>query len=437
MTDEFQDFLTTDPVHADTMNIKVVAPANALKNRVDTLVLHGGYGIQWNPDADVITRVGEAMGLTRSDFDTIAPWKDIKRCVVADDGTVVYYLDPSDSALKDDGSTPSVLDGTDGQVMVEIPKFYYRSRPHEYWVSSEPLTGYQIHPAFIRNGVIKDYIYLSAFEGFYSSSDEAMQSIADVVPSTVDGTSDGGLTPIAAYPDTTSETHGFDSNGGDIRNCRYWAQERGTGWEQQDFLTTCAIQLLYIVEYADWDTQSIIGRGVVDKSLGNNNNADKTGATISLGNVSGRESGTDGLTSVSYRGIENFWGNIWKWVDGINLTGDEVDPNYTTWVADYDFESDKHEENYINIGVYVNTGASWGNLEGIAFNDGYSFLASDVGGTDYDSHLHDAFYSRGQGRVALFGGAWPTGSRAGAFCWALDTDSSTSRRNTGARLLKF
>ena len=49
----------------------------------------------------------------------------MRRCVVRDDKTVAYYLDPNDSNLKADGS-PSDLTGTDGQVMVEIRKFYVR-----------------------------------------------------------------------------------------------------------------------------------------------------------------------------------------------------------------------------------------------------------------------------------------------------------------------
>ena len=52
----------------------------------------------------------------------------MKRCLLLDDGTVNYYLDPNNSLLKEDG-TPAVLDGTDGQVMVESPRFYYLGIP--------------------------------------------------------------------------------------------------------------------------------------------------------------------------------------------------------------------------------------------------------------------------------------------------------------------
>jgi hypothetical protein len=401
-------------------------------------------GIRWVQSTDTVTRLDDAdtESMTRADFDDIAPWSGMRRCMVNDDGTINYYIDPTTpteigevvNTVDYTSGNTAEYDGTHGQVMVEIPKFWYKSDnstsgTYDYWVTSHARSGFDVHPAFIRNEIEKDYIYFSAFEGFYSSTDGAMQSVADVVPSTSDGTSDEGFSPVAAYPAGSS---GF--NGGDIRNCRYWAQERGTGWEQQDFLTTCALQLLYIIEYADWDTQSTIGKGVVDKVSGTNNRASKTGATISLGNASGRESGTDGLTAISYRGVENFWGNIWKWVDGINVTGSSS-PTYTAYVADHSFESDKTTSPYASIGTHVNTSAAWGNINNIAFNDGYSFLGSSVSGTSYASHLHDGFYTNTTGRVARFGGYWSHGSLAGGFCWNLFAVSSGVSRLNGARLL--
>jgi hypothetical protein len=255
-----------------------------------------------------------------------------------------------------------------------------------------------------------------------------MQSVADVVPSTSVGTSDGSLSPIAAYPAGAS---GF--NGGDIRNCRYWAQQRGSGWEQQDFLTTCALQLLYIVEYADWDTQTTLGEGVVDKASGSHNNASKTGATLSLGNASGEESGTSGLVAISYRGVENFWGNIWKWVDGINLNSGG---DYGVYVADNGFESDKFTSPYVKITTFPSTASAWGSISNISYAYGYSFFPSAVSGTSYASHLYDGLYSVTTAtRVARFGGRWSDGSLSGGFCWDLRDASDDVARHRGARLL--
>jgi hypothetical protein len=62
-----------------------------------------------NGESRVITSIHEGM----------------RRCILNDSGKVVYYLDENDSTKKADGTSANI-DGTDGQVMVEIPKFYTR-----------------------------------------------------------------------------------------------------------------------------------------------------------------------------------------------------------------------------------------------------------------------------------------------------------------------
>jgi len=118
-----------------------------------------------------------------------------------------------------------------------------------------------------------------------------------------------GMKPISGL---TQATH--------IVNCRQIANNRGIGWEQQHFNASSAIQMLLIVEYGSLNSQGVIGQGVVNVADdGITNMSVITGATSSLGNKSGKATGTDGLVSISYRGVENFWGNIWKWVDGFNI----------------------------------------------------------------------------------------------------------------------
>ncbi len=403
-----------------------------------------GYGFSWTQASTITaTRLKDAEGLNRIDFDNLSPWKDMKRCMVNDDKSVNYYIDSDFPNKIGRVVNPLYTQGDDadysgahGQVMVEIPRFYYASanpsaKVYEYYVSPVPSKGFQIHPAFVRNGEKLQKVYYSAFEGFYQGG--KMASIAGVVPSTSDGKSDEGFSPIAAYPATVLGTHGIATNGGDIRNCRYWAQQRGVGWGIHDFLTICAWQLLYMVEYANWNSQNMIGKGIVDKVTGTNNRASKTGATIFLGNTSGREGGTDGLTSVSYRGIENPWGNIYKWVDGINLNnaGD-----YGVYVADHDFESDKFTGNYEKIATFPSTASAWRNITDISYARGYSFFPATASGTTYTTYLCDGLYSSTTStRVARFGGIWADGLPAGAFCWTVSNDSSYADRYLGSRLL--
>ena len=49
----------------------------------------------------------------------------MRRCLQNDNGSVNYYLHSSDSTKRDTGSAAK-LDGTDGQVMVELPDMHAR-----------------------------------------------------------------------------------------------------------------------------------------------------------------------------------------------------------------------------------------------------------------------------------------------------------------------
>lgn len=91
----------------------------------------------------------------------------MRGCTLNDDGTVNYYLLDTDWALKEDG-TASDLSGVDGQVMVEIPKFYYRierSGTITTWkVSAVAQSGFDVHPAFIKDGAEVNYRYYGAYD---------------------------------------------------------------------------------------------------------------------------------------------------------------------------------------------------------------------------------------------------------------------------------
>jgi len=96
-------------------------------NGEEFISLNQYWGVEWDSDTDTYTRLGnfsayDSVGQAPSTYLPIH--ESMRRCVVEDDGTVAYYLNPYNSAQKADGSAAN-LDGTDGQVMVEIPDFYY------------------------------------------------------------------------------------------------------------------------------------------------------------------------------------------------------------------------------------------------------------------------------------------------------------------------
>jgi hypothetical protein len=372
--------------------------------------------VQWVQSTDTVTRIGDADGLSRSDFDTLEPWASMRRCMVNDNLSINYYIDPDDpddiGEVINTGSyttgDPADYTGGDGQVMVEIPKFFYKtdspsSNVYQWYISMEQKSGYDVHPAFVTDGVTRDKIYMSAFEGSAATSTSTLRSISGVQP-------------------LSNRT---------ITEFRSQAQSRGTGWQIQTYLTTQALQVLYLVEYADFDSQTTIGRGVVDMQGGTGNESQDTGRTIPLGNASGKIEVTSldrgnfasqfsKVEHISYRGIENFFGNIDKFVDGLNGS-----PN--AYVANEDFEINKTTSPYTFVGSVASQN---GFITNIRFP---FFLATSVGGSS-TSHLHDGYFIDSGNKVGVLGGNWSRGLSAGFFYMPMSTNSDASAFSLNSRL---
>lgn len=353
------------------------------------------YSLEWNQTLDTYQRLDDAVGMVaitqgQNDFSDVYPWSEMKRCNLDDNGVVQAYF--GDPTYADDGSN--------GQVMVQIPKFWYRSemiveneeKKYRWWIADAPVEGFKLHPAFVRNGVEKDYIYIGAYEGYVSGG--MLHSRAGVMP-------------------TANRT---------IVQFRNDAQARGPIWHQQDFLTICAIQLLYLIEYAHFDSQTKIGRGIT-----NDSNYHQTGETAQYGNESYGTTSND-TTAMSYRGIENLYGNFWQWVDGININ------NRRAYIADSNFVSDKFDDHYRQVGFTNATSDGYVKDIGWTEDDDYMFLAIDATGSA-SSYLHDYYWQITGARVARFGGDRSSGAQGGAFCWKLDNASSASYSDVGARLM--
>jgi hypothetical protein len=247
-----------------------------------------------------------------------------------------------------------------------------------------------------------------------------------------------GVKPLSGWQKATAT----------LPNMRILAQNRGAGWKLLYFNAACAIQLLYLVEYAHFNSQTQIGAGVTavtDATAGSTfNNAINTGYTagvgtngVDLGNASGEcpavvhYKTAQAAKPMSYRGIENFYGNLWNWVDGINIKAD-----YMPWIADHDFASDTFAHPYVDTGL---TGVSSdGYTSNILFGAGlnYGFLASAVAGSSV-TYLCDYYYRAAGNRAALLGGHWDAagGGRSGPFRWSLYAAASGVDRGVGGRLV--
>lgn len=489
--------LTNDEVDANFTNLnndKYEFGDSPSFDEISASKLTLGANLAWNSGTDTYT-----ANTTPSTVTNVH--RGMKRCVLNDDGTVNYYLDPDDSTLKEDGTSANI-DGTDGNVMVEIPKFYFRQNKvgnvTTWEVSDVPLAGYILHPAFLKNGAEVDFRYIGAYDACLKFERSIMAVVdagggditvmtsaqhplyaGDTV--TISGTTsyDGDYTVVTRASGTTftvtatfvatetgtatgyvsgknldDMTSNIDTSNDALAvissqyplvgvtraECRSLADNVGTGWRQQDFWLTCAVQMLYLVEYGTFYSQNELGAGntgasyVASSSSQTDSPHSVAGKSNSLGNAStdttsGASSGTRDTAYMSYRGIENFYGNCWNWVDGFNI-GISVDRD--AWVSNTDTDfADNTSTNYDDLGITM--ASTNGYVQNIADVDG-AFLPTDTTGASSSTYLTDYFYQNTGNRVARFGGSAAVGANAGAFCWSVAVSSSSASRSLGARL---
>ena len=334
---------------------------NLEENYAVSADIHVILGLEANFVNKTFTRLEGAIGKTAgSDFNSCNAYGGRRRCNLTDDGVVTAYQ--GDSGFVTDGITKTELNGkpagTHVQVMVEQPKFYYKVEPVElangsrsgekfgnimrYYICDIPQPGFSVHPAFIVNGVEKNKIYLAAFEGclYDNSASKYITDDAQIADFNTDKLSSiAGVKPISGFTQELTRA-----------NARKLAHNRGSGWEQSYIATASATQLLMVIEYGQFNIQQALGQGVSNKVGGTGNVSENTGATISLGNNSG-EAQQGSYTHISYRGEENFYGNIWTWVDGINYNDTDV-----VYIAGHDFDDNKFDTQYSKTSyIYTST----------------------------------------------------------------------------------
>lgn len=410
-------------------------------------------GIQVNYADKSFQRLAGAYGLHGgSDFDKYEMFGGRKRCNLADDGTInAFYGEP--------GYTE---DGSNGQVMVYQPKFYYKVVPlviepisdgigyhlrkANYYVSTKPKTGFKLHPAFYdESGAEIDHIFLSAYEGSvfdvsanaYLLHDEQVADFSNDLFCSI-----AGVKPASGLSQNLTRP-----------NIEAMAEKRGSGWHGDTIKAESANQLLMIIEMGMMNLQTAIGQGVV--SISDNSSyscTSLTGSTSSLGNGTGRASKTvneingvqttytdDGKTSVTYRGMENPWGNIWKFVYDVNFWGNGSMKGGVPYICkDFNFAESKKDGNYESAGFTLTNANGYISAVGYGNPDyDWLFFASECSGSSslpvgdytYISTNLNGF------RIARLGGSWSYWGSAGAFCLYAGSGVGNRGRDFGGRLV--
>lgn len=416
------------------------------------------YGVEVDFVNKKFTRLAGAVNRTPGEgFDGINCFGGRKRCNLTNDGRVAAYygetgfsttgkltqaVDRNPEGTETPDTTLQFASGTVVQVMVEQPKFYYKvvplnvekkhkggiTRKVRYYVSDTPKAGFKLHPAFVENGNENEKIYVAAFEGSLYDASAAVYILDDsqVADFTADMLSSiANAKPLSGL--TQSATRA---------NVRKLAEKRGSGWEQAYAATVSASQMLMLIEYASFNMQSCIGNGAVSKTDdGATNMSEPTGTTINLGNASGVAANFNGIQMISYRGEENFWGNIWGWVDGINQYMDATTHEGTIYIADHTFTDDIGTGAYEDAGIIAVFGDGY--VSAFCYSEKYDWLfipGELLGNTALP--VGDYCWNGNTGwRVALLGARWGNGLRAGAFCWSLSNASSFRYRSVGGRLV--
>ena len=338
------------------------------------------YGVDnVGQSAPTLTRTDSAIGRTvtvgaseiKSDFDRCYPWSDMHE--VVDDS---------------------------GNVFIRIPKFYSRITKNANGTYKHQLSGYRYEgftTLFVDGkGNEIDYVLVGKYEASGTSAKAESKS---------------GKTCLVNVT---------------LPQMRTACKANGEGYQQYDFLIDAIIKELFLIEMATTNSQSVM-YGYLNSS---NSAAIQTGRTDAVKTASGsEESNTDGQHACKYRGIENPYGNVWKWCDGITFANTKIyiclDPNH--------YVSEDTAAPYFYVGERL---TSNGYLKEVSQFDKFpvlGFASSVTGGSDA-TYYCDYNYAYSGGTVLCVGGAWRNGGNGGLWCWNGDNGASSAHSDLGGRL---
>lgn len=386
-------------------------------------------GVKWDSSSNssTLTRIdinGNTITPSASFFDNHKLWGGIRRCVRnRTTGAITYGSDNAGTGL--------TLDGSAGDVLVEIPtaKYKYQKVGDVYYFWLIPYTSedtkFTIHPSAVqRGGTVRTKIYVGAYEsyGYLDGSTFKLGAASGKTP----------VTGSVEYPNLPNSGRLY------LDDAELYAKNAGFSGITNVW-TYAYLQLLMYIEYGTLDIQTALGRGVVDLASGENFAGKLTGADSidsRLGtNGTGTGSGTNGQTPVCWRGVENPYGNVWEFVIGINMF--LSDGSYRVLKRDgTGTPAATLAEGSYETGAGTVPVAADGYIDGIQSDElgALSFVPSSNSGSS-SKYLCDMFsYPRYNPSVVLFGGRWANGLDAGVGCRHAANAVSHSNRYFGARL---
>ena len=421
-----------------------------LLNKVPQVEDQLSYGIEYDTtvSSPQCTRIGN-FNYHRS----LPIHSKMKGCLLSDEGTVQKYLDPSTWVNE-------TRDGSQGQVMVEIPSYYRKfeaeGTKRRVRISEMALPGYHL--------VKKKYV--SAYEASVKRSTTTLCSVVNEAPDYRGGNNtsdwDGTYRTLLGRPATNIGRTNFlayarkRKEGSNEWNCMTYDIQKDLFW-------------LFAIEYANLNSQATfnsekdsngfaqggLGPGVTTLSSTEWNNYNgynpfvPCGHTDSLGNKTGyvnynmmNETGEVQKTVQvpRYRGVENPFGHVWTWTDGVNVRispteengGDNLSKVFVT--DDPSLFNDSNYEGYKYVGDEARTE---GYIKSVLFGEGGEIMAETVGGgstTYFCDYHYTAIPTVETLRGVLFGGNAINDNGAGLVYSTSAYAPSITSTNAGSRL---
>lgn len=321
-------------------------------------------------------------------------FKDIKPCLLKN-GIVQYYLNRDNYTKQENGSSSALNSYSSGDVMVEFPKIGYKmynDSSYQYiQITDNPnAEGFCYLAHSLDNENDCDKIYIGAYLG--SAGGDKLYSISNPSP-------------------TVSIT---------LTTARNQVRARGAGYQLLSFYPLTLLQCLYVIIYKNLNSQAALGQGYVNASDKANTGSTNT-KPFCYGNPN---SGTE---HVKFLGIEDFYGNLYQWVDGLYCDSSyhiKTDYNNFTGTDGNSFRYSQPSGTSSNIGSYMSK------IQGTN-NTGFVIKSSGGSSTTY----YTDYASLSSGCFSTFGGIWSDRTDAGAFQLFVVFATSNSNSNLGCRVV--
>lgn len=358
------------------------------------------YGFRWDYVNDVFQPGILLNGaFVATDYNNYPIQDDVKRVLLTSTGEETE-LHPFNSALYPDGSN-AIVNGSAGHIVVRIPLFYmltYTSGNFHYGLISKRKFTFNGVESWIPLGFNNRSVrYISAFEGT-AMSDSLTAQVGSVINSVwhPNGLNTSGYT-VNPYPAPfTNRTRG-----------QFRTQCNNGVFKQFSWGDLEILQILFYTKYKTFDSQAVLP-GHTWRSAFNYADATKPGATYTLGNQDGYITDTNGnVIANSFLGVENFFGNVWKFVDGININN--IVGAYDVYICHNPANfADDTSTNYSLLTGTTDFGDADGYITNFLMNASKlgSFFPTSITGGSSSGFVHDYMWNAAGGwRVLLSGGS--------------------------------